>query len=193
MQGQVKMKYKKIIRIGVIVFILCFGFIMYSKIVFEQQMKCLIKERLSFQVREEKFELEELISEIEEKDIQGIHRSESGEGIIPYRDLKNPLIKKEFKKFHLIMIVNEQDDLENQYVDFHVYPYADLLWDGFSYGFYYSSSDEPLDVNNGGEKCESQVKGKIGGFIDYDYKTEKIATNWWYYETTVYYPEKRRR
>lgn len=177
---------KKIIRTGVIVFILCFGLTIFSKIVFEKQIKWLIKERLSDQVCKEKFELEELIAEVDEdKNIQGIHRNESKEGIIPYKDLNNPLIEKEFKKFHLIMIDNGLDNLENQYVAFHVYPYADLLWKGFRYGFYYNSSDEPIDVYQGGEKCESQVKGKIGFYIEYDYKTEQIATNWWYYEITV--------
>lgn len=74
-----------------------------------------------------------------------------------------------------------------------MYPYIDLLWKGFSYGFYYSSSDEPIDVYQGGEKCESQVKGKIGFYIDYDYKTEQIATNWWYYEVTVANHLKKRK
>lgn len=179
------MSKKKIIRIGVIALILCFAVTMFSKIVFEKQVKGFIKERLSVRVCKEKSELEELIAEIgENKDVYGIHRNESGDGIIPYKDLNNPLIEKEFKKFHLIMICNELDNLESQYVAFHVYPYAGLLWEGFGYGFYYSSSDEPVDVYHG-EKCESQVKGKIGFYIDYDYKTEQIATNWWYYESTM--------
>lgn len=180
------MSKKKIIRIGVIALILCFAFTMFSKIVFEKQIKGLIKERLSVQVCKEKSELEELIAEIDEnKNIHEIHRSISEEGIIPYKDLNNPLIEKEFKKFHLIMICNGLDNLENQYVVFHVYPYADLLWEGFGYGFYYSSSDEPVDVYHGGEKCELEFEGSIGFYDHYHYETNRITTNWWYYESTM--------
>ena len=45
-------------------------------------------------------------------------------------------------KTAMLMINSESNRLEDQHVAFHVYSSAILLWEGYSYGFYYSSSDE---------------------------------------------------
>ena len=155
-----------------------------SKFFWKEQLKGIIRERISARVCKEKSALEELVAKIsEESDFQGIHRSEEGENCIIYKDLDDPLVTKVFNEFHLIMINKELNELEDQHVAFNIYPLAWLLWEGYSYGFYYSSSDESIDVYTG-RKCEPEFEGKIEFYSYYHYKTNRIAENWWYYECT---------
>ena len=178
---------KKIIRFVVFILMCCLICIICSKFFWEEQLKGIIRERISAQVRKEKSTLEELVAEFsEESDFQEIHRSEEGENCIAYKDLDDPLVTKVFNKFHLLMINSELNRLEDQHVAFHIYSSASLLWEGYIYGFYYSSSDEPIDVVYRREKCELEFDNKIGFYNRYHYKTNRIAENWWYYECRCY-------
>lgn len=178
-------KYK-VSKYVVLILICCLIGVLCSKFFFEGQIKEIIKERISHQVCKNESTLEELVADISERsDLQNIHRSERGGNTIVYKDLDNPLFTKVFNKFHLIMISNGLDRLEDQYVAFYISSNASLLWNGYSYGFYYSSSNEPIDVVYGKKKCETEFEGEIGFYSHYYYKTNQIAENWWYYECTV--------
>lgn len=176
---------KKVSRYILLLLIFCLFCVLCSKYFFEEQIKEIIRERISNQVCKDKSILEELVAEISERnDLQNIHISERGQNTITYKDLDEPLFTKMFNKFYLIMIRNELDQLENPYAVFYVYPSAGLLWDGYSYGFYYSCCNEPIDIYNG-KKCELEFDGKMGFYDNYHYKTNHITENWWYYECTI--------
>lgn len=187
------MSRKKVSRY-ILLFLLCgLVCVLCSKYFFEEQIKEIIRERISNQVYKNKSILEELVAEISERnDLQNIHISERGQNTIAYKDLDDPLFTKVFNKFHLIMIRNELEQLENPYAVFYVYPYAGLLWDGYSYGFYYSCCNEPIDIYNG-KKCDLEFEDEMGFYARYHYKTNQIMENWWYYERTITVIESMKR
>ena len=186
MDGQEEMKavkkaidrnYRKIIFIIMILLVIFTIFILCIKFLFQKQVKYIIKSSLCFNVLKKEDELLEVISILNEGDTPVcIHRNQKRESMVPYKELGDKKISRTFKDFQLIGI----DSNEKGYVAFTVYPYADLLWDGYLYGFYYSEDDEPVDIRTG-EKCDLEFEGD--GLTYFWYRTEKIADNWWYYES----------
>ena len=154
----------------------------------EKQIKNVIKKKISAQVVKNEELLMEVVERIEGKDNYTIHKSisdkeETGRTVICYKDLDDESVFKVFKLFHLIQIDN---GIRNQQVvNFLVYPYAGILWNGYYYGFYYSSEDEPIDAFGDFNNCELEFEKEIPLVGYYHYRTERITTNWWYYETTL--------
>lgn len=109
---------------------------------------------------------------------------------IYYKDLKDENVDKVFRTFPLQKI----EKRDGNSVEFTVRPtviYA--LWGAYWHGFYYTETDEPVDVVGGSEVKETEFETRIVGLWTYWYRTEKITDNFWYYETKIewYYSIKR--
>lgn len=107
-----------------------------------------------------------------------IHLSQENGDVIPYKQLKDKEITKTFKQFKLIGI----DYKKNGDMVFYVYPYLDLLIEGYISGFYYSEQDEP--ISGDGEEI-GDLEYESDGLYYHWYKTEKITEHWWYFEEII--------
>ena len=109
---------------------------------------------------------------------------------IYYKDLEDENVNKVFRAFQLLRIKKRDDNS----VEFQVkHKVITALWGYYSYGFYYTENDEPVDVVYGSEVKETEFETTIVGLWTYWYRTEKITDNFWYYETKIdwYYSTKR--
>ncbi|MBP3475827.1 MAG: hypothetical protein J6K48_05865 [Lachnospiraceae bacterium] len=100
--------------------------------------------------------------------------------------MSNQKISNIFKDFNLMFIDNKFN--EKGFVGFAIYPYADLLLceedEWYSFGFYYSNTDNSRYIVTG-DTCDLEFE-RDDGMMFYEYKTEKIIDNWWYYEWISY-------
>ncbi|MBD5494787.1 MAG: hypothetical protein HDR12_10535 [Lachnospiraceae bacterium] len=110
---------------------------------------------------------------------------------IYYIELNDEIISKTFRNFYLSMINKRSDGS----VRFHVRDsIANILWDDYRCGFYYSKDDKPIDAVWTHKMDEEELEFEDLIFYGkYWYRTEKITDNWWFYETkTVYEYETHR-
>lgn len=105
-----------------------------------------------------------------------------------YKDLEDENLNRIFRGFKLMSIDKDEDNN----VEFNIRPtVAVVLWGDYGYGFYYTETDEPIDVVCGREVIETEFEIDTGDFI-YWYRTERITENFWYYETKIeWYAVKR--
>lgn len=107
-----------------------------------------------------------------------IHLNQENGDVIPYKQLEDKEIAKAFKQFQLMGI----DYKKNGDMVFYVYPYLDLLIEGYISGFYYSEQDEP--IKGEGEEI-GDLEYESDGLYYHWYKTEKITDHWWYFEEII--------
>lgn len=138
----------------------------------ENHMRKIAQKYVSCKVTKKENELFNLIGKYtdEGKNIY-IHYNDENENVVPYKKLNDEEITAVFKEFHLICI--RYDEKGN--VVFTIYPYMELLIDGYENGFFYSKEDKPIE----GENLEFE---KEDAWTYQWYRTEKIIDNWWYYE-----------
>jgi len=187
---------KRLIKILKIfgILILCIVIVLVVKTVFEDELKGSIKKYYFSKIIKNEELLNEAVAEILENapEIETIGEKRRGIGI-DHEELGLESVDKLFQTFRLCRIKNRAVQPEGAFISFDNVPYLEILWDGYSYGFYYSVNDEPVDVHYTHEKCEEEFDGRAGFTWDYHYKTERIVENWWYYEVTIYlYPSPHR-
>lgn len=184
-------KCKKILRGIIVLTIIGIVFVLISRWLLEEQIKEAVQKRIVKDVLRNEALLEEAAVIIsKEDDIDMIHRNENSDDdgfrVISCKKFENPSITKVFRKFHLNAIGNRMDGMETPNIDFSVYSYLGLLFPGYSYGFYYSEDDAAVDVIRPDHAvCDTEFVARLDFIGYYYYKTERIAPNWWYYETTI--------
>ena len=96
-----------------------------------------------------------------------------------YKELKDERVDKVFEEFFLMRISKNWDES----IVFEIRPtVVCALWDDYMYGFYYTETDEPIDVVWGKDMEENEFEA-VMDIGKYWYRTEKITDHWWYYET----------
>lgn len=177
-------RLSKILKIFGIL-ILCIAIVLVVKTVFEDELKGSIKKYYFNKIIKNEELLNEAVAEILENapEIETIGENRRGIGI-DHEELGLESVDKLFQTFRLSDINNRAAQPEGAVISFENVPYLEILWDGYSYGFYYSVEDEPVDVHYTRKKCEEEFDG-AALFWTYHYKTERIVENWWYYEVTM--------
>ncbi|MDE7206829.1 MAG: hypothetical protein K2N90_06690 [Lachnospiraceae bacterium] len=111
-----------------------------------------------------------------------------------YKELNSETVNKMFRAFRLGSIIQFDDNI----VRFSVRPTViSVLWENYSYGFYYTDTDtdKAYDVFWGLNECDEGegTERIIWGFGKYWYRTERIDNHWWFYESKIveWYPMKR--
>ncbi len=101
-----------------------------------------------------------------------------------YKELNSETVNKMFRVFQLGGIIQSDDNI----VRFSVRPTViSVLWENYSYGFYYTETDKAYDVFWGLNECDEgeETEGIILGFGKYWYRTERIDNHWWFYESKI--------
>lgn len=186
---------KRLIKILKIfgILILCIAIVWVVKTVFEDELKGSIKKYYFRKIIKNEELLNEAVAEILENapEIETIGEKSRRIGV-DHEELGMESVDKLFQTFRLSYINNRADQSEGAFISFENVPYLEILWDGYSYGFYYSVNDEPVDVHYTRKKCEEEFDG-VALFWTYHYKTERIVGNWWYYEVTSHLDPSSRR
>ena len=150
--------------------------------VFEPQIKGIIKQYLFNKVVKEEVHLSEVVKKVKGSDLEFrcIVKYADMEDSISYDKLDSDEVKKIFHDFGLVYIENKINNPEGHYIHFQ----PDIIWPDYLCGFYYSEDDEAINVIEKNQ-CDAECEGDIPFMFHYQYKTEKIVKNWWYYEMTV--------
>lgn len=176
-------KRKKILVKTLVVSLVVVSLFLCCKFLLREQITGLIKWSVGNQIIKREEELLDLVEEMrEETTPEYIYAkmNDTDSDMVYYKTIDSEHVEKIFKYFRLLLIKNEMDKQENRYVRFQIYPYMDLLWEGYAYGFYYSDSDKPIDMISGKE-CSLQFVVE-DPWTTYSYKTERIADKWWFFE-----------
>lgn len=158
---------------------------------FKEQRKNIVKQYIFYKVETNKETLEEAIEQIVKNEIEAIAVATEEEFYINYEELDIDVVTKIFEKLKLTYVSNYIDNPKGEFIEFVPKIGTSLfMWEGhsrsYSYsGFYYSKNDEAIDVFYEHEKCEKEFDNEWGFIGKYHYKTERIDTNWWYYEVIV--------
>ena len=110
---------------------------------------------------------------------------QEGNDAIYYKDLNSKTVNKLFRVFGLWSIGSF--DSENEIVQFQVRPSIInyLLWDDYRCGFYYTKTDNAIDVFWSFDECDEEIESASCPWGKYWYRTEQIDDNLWYYECKI--------
>ena len=183
-------KRKRILLIVLITMTALFLLGVYMLRTFPEQFQGLVKNKVISDVMKNEAELNDIIAEMSNPELpKNIdHWLSNRENIISYTELDNDKITNIYNKLSLMYIRNYMDNSECGYVQFTVLQHpVCLVWGGeYFYGFYYSEEDRPVDIYSG-EIVDSNTKVYVDNYeYEYWYRTEKIADNWWYFDTQLH-------
>lgn len=190
MNGEIRKAMKKIFKLLLLVLAVC-ALYLFLICVFHEQCKDIARWYIVHEVKENQETLEDAVGHIAEMDTEHITSKKIPELGICYKELNNDSVTKAFKKLNLFYIENRIDNQSRRMITFH--PKIDrglflnisalFTHKSVECGFYYSEDDVPIDVFYTQEECEEEFEGKLWGIAgNYHYQTERIASNWWYYE-----------
>lgn len=151
-----------------------------------------IKERIYSLVLENEDDLYKTVEECRAKEARFLSSREVQEdndyGTLNYKELNNKTVNKIFRTFRLWGIIQFE---ESDIVHFGIRPtVVSILWNDYSYGFYYTESDKAFDVFWDLKECDEETEGILYGYGYYWYRTQQIDHHWWFYEYKTY-PIKR--
>lgn len=156
----------------------------------EKQIQYVTKRQVCRNVAKHEDELLDIIKECPLEESIWYYMPDEGERYkeIHYTDLEDENLNRIFRGFRLMSIEKNEDNS----VEFNIRStVAVVFWGDYRYGFYYTETDEPIDVVCGREVIETEFEIDTGDFI-YWYRTERITDNFWYYETKIeWYAVKR--
>ena len=201
-KGFFRKNKKKIVLVFFCVLFSLAGSICYFYFNAEQIQNSINKKTCSLVLKHEE-ELLKTVEECRENGVRYLVSYETQEDedyeFSCYKELNSEMVNKMFRTFRLICMSRFDNSIvkfDDSIVKFEVRPTViSVLWENYSYGFYYTETDKAYDVFWDLNECDEGegTEGIIWGFGKYWYRTERIDNHWWFYESKIveWYPMKR--